>query len=227
MPQACDGPGATPPYPLMADLVERDGSRAHPGGDMGSKDDLESRPSVPMTIERAKTSLARCGVAVAKAHRELTEAIRIADHLAGDAASDGQASARAARELHVAGVRQLLAEMRHALEPTEGSAPVDGRAPRPMTNGHRRSAPPGEFEGEYPPLSERIVVSPGRGRIHLRRIREGRRLEQDAVIAELRSGNTKTPIRAPVPAVFLSWLAVEGDVVSRGWRLARVLPADD
>jgi hypothetical protein len=66
----------------MADLVERDGSRAHPGGDMGSKDDLESRPSVPMTIERAKTSLARCGVAVAKAHRELTEAIRIADHLA-------------------------------------------------------------------------------------------------------------------------------------------------
>jgi biotin carboxyl carrier protein len=194
---------------------------------MDSKDDLESRPSVPMTPERAKTSLARCGVAIEKAQRELTEAIRIIDHLAGEPASAGKASERAARALHVAEVQALLAEMRHSAEGAEGLDPLDGRARPPATNGHRRLAPPGDFEGEYPPLSERIVVSPGRGRIHLRRIREGRRLEQDTVIADLRNGTTKTPIRAPVPAVFLSWLAVEGDVVSRGWRLARVLPADD
>ena len=57
--------------------------------------------------------------------------------------------------------------------------------------------------------------------------REGRRLDQDVVIAELRTGTTGTLIRSPLPAVFLSWLAREGDVVSRGWRIARLLPTED
>lgn len=194
---------------------------------MGSKDDLETRPWVPVTPERAMTSLARCRTAITKAHRELAEAIRITDHLAGGSAPAGPPSERAARALHVAGVLELLDGMRRSLAGTQGGELLDGSEPEPATNGHRRSASPGDFEGEYPPLSERIVVSPGRGRIHLRRIREGRHLEQDAVIADLRNGTIKTPIRAPVPAVFVSWLAVEGDLVSRGWRLARLLPTED
>jgi hypothetical protein len=191
---------------------------------MGSMD-LEGAPAIPMTPERAKTSLARCRVAIARAHLELAEAMRIADHLVGEDPPAGEAWDRAAHALHLSGVEDLLDELRRSVDGSKRPEPVD-RAPG-RTNGHRKPMLPRGVDGEFPPMFERIVVSPGRGRIHLRRIREGRRLDQDVVIAELRTGTAKVLIRTPLPAVFLSWLAREGDVVSRGWRIARLLPTED
>jgi hypothetical protein len=189
--------------------------------------DLEGALPIPMTPERAKTSLARCRVAITRAHLELAEAIRIADHLVGEDPTAGEVSDRAARALHLSRVEDLLEEMRRSVDERQRPEPDADRAPDRATNGHRKPMISRGVDGEFPPLFERIVVSPGWGRIHLRRIREGRRLDQDVVIAELRSGTTKTPIRTPLPAVFLSWLAREGDVVSRGWRIARLLPTED
>jgi hypothetical protein len=193
---------------------------------MGSMD-LQGAPAIPMTPERARTALARCRVAITRAHLELAEAIRIVDHLAGaDPPAAGEVSDRAARALRLSRVEDLLAEIRRSVDGSQRPERDADRAPE-RTNGHRKPTLTRGIDGEFPPLFERIVVSPGRGRIHLRRIREGRRLDQDVVIAELRNGTTKTPIRTPLPAVFLSWLAREGDVVSRGWRIASLLPTED
>ncbi len=189
--------------------------------------DLERAPLIPMTPERAKTSLARCRIAITKAHLELAEAIRIADYLLGGDPPAWEVSDRAAHALRLSRIENLLDEIRRSVDGSQGPDPDVGREPDRATNGHERQMALREMDGEFPPFFERIVVSPGRGRIHLRRIREGRRLEQDFVIAELRTGTTKTLIRTPLPGVFLSWLAREGDVVSRGRRLARLLPTED
>jgi hypothetical protein len=209
----------------MPDQVDRDPSRPASGGDVGSME-LQGAPAIPMTPERAMTSLARCRVAITRAHLALAEAIRIADHLVGDDPPVGDAGDRAARALHLSGIEDLLDELRSAVDGSQPPEPVADRAPN-RSNGHREQMPSRELDGEFPPLFERMVVSPGRGRIHLRRIREGRRLDQDVVIAELRTGTARVLIRTPLPAVFLSWLAREGDVVSRGWRIARLLPTED
>jgi hypothetical protein len=209
----------------MPDQVDHDRSRPASGGDVESMD-LQA-PAIPMTPERAKTSLARCRAAITRAHLELAEAIRIADHLVGEDPPVGEVSDRAARALHLSRVEGLLDEIRRSVDDSQRPEPDADREQDRATNGHRKPMLPLEVDGEFPPLFERIVVSPGWGRIHLRRIREGRRLDQDVVIAELRSGTTKVLIRAPLPAVFLSWLAREGDVVSRGWRIARLLPTED
>jgi hypothetical protein len=189
--------------------------------------DLQGAPAIPMTPERAKTSLARSRVAIRKAHLELAEALRIADHLVGEDPPVREVRDRAARALRLSRVEGFLDEIGRSVDEGQRPEPDGDRERGRATNGHREPMLPLGVDGEFPPLFERIVVSPGRGRVHLRRIREGRRLEQDVVIAELRSGTTKVPIRAPVPAVFLSWLAREGDVVSRGWRIARLLPTEE
>jgi biotin carboxyl carrier protein len=83
------------------------------------------------------------------------------------------------------------------------------------------------LEGEFPPISERFVVAPSRGRLHHHRVRVGRRLEPGSVIGELRTIGGRVQLRSPLPATFISWLAREGEAVDPGRPLAIVLPAED
>jgi biotin carboxyl carrier protein len=80
------------------------------------------------------------------------------------------------------------------------------------------------FEGEFPPIEERLVVSPGWGHLHRRQIREGRSLIPGAVIGDIRVGQIRTLVRTPTAGVFISWLVAEGDAVDKGRPLARLQP---
>jgi biotin carboxyl carrier protein len=87
-----------------------------------------------------------------------------------------------------------------------------------------RAEDPPDPEGEFHELNERLIVSPGWGHIHGRRVREGRLLALGAVIGEVRAGRVRTLVRSPEDGVFLSWLVAEGDTVDAGRRLARLRP---
>jgi multidrug efflux pump subunit AcrA (membrane-fusion protein) len=87
-----------------------------------------------------------------------------------------------------------------------------------------RTDDPLDPEGEFPEFYERLVVSPGWGHLHRRRVRQGRILFQGVVIGEVRAGRIRTLVRSPVTGVFLSWLVAEGDTVDTGRALARIQP---
>ena len=86
------------------------------------------------------------------------------------------------------------------------------------------SAERAAFRGDFPPIEERLVVSPGWGHLHRRRIREGRSLVPGAVIGEIRAGGIRTLVRTPAAGNFVSWLVSEGDTVDTGRPLARIQP---
>lgn len=75
------------------------------------------------------------------------------------------------------------------------------------------------FEGEFPSMSERLVIAPERGRLHHRRIREGRHLEAETVIGEIRTFRGPVQLRS-FPGLFVTWLAGEGETVIRGHPVA-------
>jgi biotin carboxyl carrier protein len=87
-----------------------------------------------------------------------------------------------------------------------------------------RTEDPLDPEGEFPEFYERLIVSPGWGHVHRRRVRAGRLLAAGAVIGEVTAGRIRTLVRSPVAGVFLSWLVAEGDTVDAGRPLARLQP---
>jgi hypothetical protein len=80
------------------------------------------------------------------------------------------------------------------------------------------------FEGESPPISERFLTAPTRGRLHRHRVREGRQLQPGTVIGELRTLAGRVQIRSWTRSTFLGWLVREGEVVDVGRPIASVLP---
>jgi hypothetical protein len=83
------------------------------------------------------------------------------------------------------------------------------------------------FEGEYPPISERLLIAPARGRLHHHRVREGRYLEPGTVIGELQTFGGRVQLRSRLAGTFLAWIAAEGESVRPGQALALVRPPDD
>jgi hypothetical protein len=78
------------------------------------------------------------------------------------------------------------------------------------------------FEGEAPPISERLLIAPTRGRLHHHRVREGRQLEPGTVIGDLQTLRGRVKIRSWMRASFLGWLAHEGELVDAGSAIAIV-----
>jgi multidrug efflux pump subunit AcrA (membrane-fusion protein) len=83
------------------------------------------------------------------------------------------------------------------------------------------------FEGEFPPISERLLIAPARGRLHHHRVREGRALQQGTVIGELRTIGGRVQVRSRLAGTFLAWIAAEGESVKPGQAVAIVRPAED
>ena len=83
------------------------------------------------------------------------------------------------------------------------------------------------FEGEFPPISERLLIAPARGRLHHHRVREGRPLQPGTVIGELRTIGGRVQVRSRLAGTFLAWIASEGESVNPGQAVAIVRPADD
>ena len=83
------------------------------------------------------------------------------------------------------------------------------------------------FEGEFPPISERLLIAPARGRLHHHRVREGRPLQPGTVIGELRTIGGRVQVRSRLAGTFLAWIASEGEAVNPGQAVAIVRPADD
>jgi hypothetical protein len=83
------------------------------------------------------------------------------------------------------------------------------------------------FEGEFPLMSERLVIAPERGRLHHRRIREGRRLDAETVIGEIRTFRGPVMLRSFCPGLFVTWLAGEGEAVIRGHPVAVLRSFDE
>lgn len=79
-------------------------------------------------------------------------------------------------------------------------------------------------EGEFPDFPERLIVSPGWGHVHRRRVRLGRPLLEGTVIGEIRAGTMRTLVRSPAAGAFVAWLVAEGDPVDTGRALARIQP---
>jgi biotin carboxyl carrier protein len=82
------------------------------------------------------------------------------------------------------------------------------------------------FEGEAPPIPERLLTSPTRGRLHHHRVRDGRHLRPGTVIGEVKTSGGRVQVRSWMQATFLGWLVGEGEVVEAGRPIAIVLPSD-
>lgn len=76
--------------------------------------------------------------------------------------------------------------------------------------------------GEIVSIAERIVVSPAWGRLHVEPLTEGQLLEKGAVIGRLREAGREIPLVCHAEAIFLAWLADEGERVPPGRRVARL-----
>jgi biotin carboxyl carrier protein len=189
---------------------------------MASTAPIPEARRIPMTYERALTAVTQARFAIMRAHRDMAEALEIIAGRQTDGSSLGEATQRAARLLHVASaLKQLDAVRADLLARLDGSSPASLAIIR-----SRVASKPSEpaYEGEFPPIEERLVVSPGWGHLHRRRLREGRPLIQGAVIGEIRAGKVRTVVRSPVAAVFLAWLVSEGDRVDVGRPLASIQP---
>jgi hypothetical protein len=85
------------------------------------------------------------------------------------------------------------------------------------------------FEGESPSIPQRLLVSPTWGRLHRRALREGRELQPDTVVGEIRipGGGGRIQLRLLFASRFVGWLAWEGEAVTQGQAVAVVLPSDE
>ncbi len=83
------------------------------------------------------------------------------------------------------------------------------------------------FEGEFPPISERLLIAPARGRLHHHRVRQGRSLQPGTVIGELQTIGGRVQLRSRLAGTFLAWIASEGDSVHRGQPVAILRPANE
>lgn len=193
---------------------------------MASTAPLRDAHLIPMTYERALTAVTQARAAVVRAHREMAEALEIIASRQESGWSPDEAAQTAAGLLHLASTLKQLDTIRtELLAVAAGGSSTEN----PATVRPHRSRQPIEplFEGEFPPIEERLVVSPGWGHLHRRRIREGRSLVPGAVIGEIRAGRIRTLVRTPAAGIFVSWLVSEGDTVDTGRPLARMHPNGD
>lgn len=84
-----------------------------------------------------------------------------------------------------------------------------GRAPAPAL-------------GEVISIPERLVVSPAWGRLDVEPIAAGETVEEGSIIGRLHEGGRVIPLICHTRAVFLAWLALDGERVSPGRRVARL-----
>jgi hypothetical protein len=77
-------------------------------------------------------------------------------------------------------------------------------------------------QGEFISIPDRLVVSPGWGRVHLGALTEGQVIQAGARIGRLIEGGHNTLLICPVRAVFVGWLVFEGERVAPGSPLARL-----
>jgi biotin carboxyl carrier protein len=77
-------------------------------------------------------------------------------------------------------------------------------------------------QGEMVFMLERLVVSPGHGRLFTEPLQEGDRIEAGAVVALLRENGHQIPVVASVPGTFVSWLAVDGQRLGKGKPVCRL-----
>jgi len=82
------------------------------------------------------------------------------------------------------------------------------------------------IDGEFVSIAERIVHCPAWGRLDPDPVPTGRRIEAGEVIGRVRQPKAVIPLVSPVTGHFLEWLALDGEPVRPGTRLAR-LRSDD
>ncbi|MDQ3957913.1 MAG: hypothetical protein M3273_06270 [Actinomycetota bacterium] len=81
-------------------------------------------------------------------------------------------------------------------------------------------------QGEFLSIAERLVISPGWGRIRAGAIEAGQQIDQGAEIARLSENGDDVPLVAHCRGAFLGWLVQDGDRVSPGRAVARLLFAE-
>jgi biotin carboxyl carrier protein len=100
------------------------------------------------------------------------------------------------------------------------AGPLDGSVPLPQGDGD-------EPEGEFLSMRERLVVSPHWGTFHGAPLQEGGDVASGAVIGWVTENGQETTLVSPLSAVFVAWLAFEGEWVSPGRPVARLLSAEE
>ncbi|MGH2707422.1 MAG: hypothetical protein ACRDJF_11470 [Actinomycetota bacterium] len=80
--------------------------------------------------------------------------------------------------------------------------------------------------GEFVTIRERVVVSPGWGRVRLRVRDPGQSVEVGEIIGWILEGGRELPLRSHVRGPFLRWLAREGERVSPGSPVALLRAGD-
>jgi hypothetical protein len=185
--------------------------------------------SFPTTVERGLTAVTQCRVALLRAHRQLAEALEIAASLRG---SDIQPNGNGARAWHVLGAPAAMAMLDalrdELLAGGVGDGEGEGAAAATRSLPTATMSPPGGdgVQGEFPPLAERSIVAPDAGRLHRRRLVEGRPVKENGIVAELRRGDVRVYVRSPVAGTFLSWMSAEGETVAPGRGVAWIRPTD-
>jgi biotin carboxyl carrier protein len=79
-----------------------------------------------------------------------------------------------------------------------------------------------ESFGESMNIEERLVVSPGWGRLRPASVAAGEMVEEGTVLGHLDVGNGQIPIISHVQGIFVAWLAWGGERVPPGRALARL-----
>ncbi len=186
--------------------------------------------SFPTTVERGLTAITQCRVALLRAHRQLAEALEVTASLRD---ADAEPNGNGARAWHVLGapaVMTMLDALRDELlagnvEDGEGGS---GLAVAAGSSLNATMSPPGSdsVHGEFPPIAERSIVAPDAGRLHRRRLVEGRPVKENGIVAELRRGDVRVFVRSPVAGTFLSWMSAEGETVAPGRGVAWIRPTD-
>lgn len=85
---------------------------------------------------------------------------------------------------------------------------------------------PERTEGEFLSIPERLVISPGWGRIRASSIEAGQPVAQGAEIGRLSENGDDVPLLSHCRGAFLGWLVQDGDRVFPGRAIARLLQAE-
>ena len=184
--------------------------------------------SFPTTVERGLTAVTQCRVALLRAHRQLAEALEVTASLRDP---DARSNGNGARAWHVLGAPAAMAMLDALRDELLAGGVEDGEGggdPDAMESLIATMSPPssGAVQGEFPPIAERSIVAPDAGRLHRRRLVEGRPVKENGIVAELRRGDVRVFVRSPVAGTFLSWMSAEGETVAPGRGVAWIRPTD-
>jgi biotin carboxyl carrier protein len=95
-----------------------------------------------------------------------------------------------------------------------------------MIESYRDSTSGDRYLGESSDIEERLIVSPGWGRLRPCDVSSGQEVEVGMVLGHLDDGNGQIPILSHVQGVFVAWLAWGGERVPPGRALARLSVAN-